>query len=261
MKNYHLYIITNLINDKKYVGITTAGCSFRFEWHLGNARRFIEKHQRIILYLAVRKHGSENFKMEFLEEGDSWEHLCELEKEYIQRFKTHAFTSNHRGYNMTLGGDGSTGATWEWSEEQKQRFNKNIRDTEEYIEQQSVGNARYWLGKKLSTNTIERIKKKLEGKCGKFCVINGTFYNSAREAAEKIGFHVETIRYRCRTPKFLEYYYIPGTNDTCGKPQPCVVRGKEYVSISEATRETGIKSGTIRKRIRNKNLSEYAYID
>lgn len=62
MENYHLYLITNKINDKKYVGITKLGYLTRWKRHI----KLIEKgsNHLIVLYNAIRKYGIDAFELE-----------------------------------------------------------------------------------------------------------------------------------------------------------------------------------------------------
>ena len=112
MINGTIYVITNLNNNKKYVGLTKKTVEQRFEEHIDNAL----KGMNTILYKAIRKHGKQNFKVEALETRiDNAEELKMKEIEYIKEFKTYSFAGGH-GYNMTLGGDGTLG--YKWTEEQ-----------------------------------------------------------------------------------------------------------------------------------------------
>lgn len=103
MKGY-IYEITNNINYKKYVGLTTRTTQERFSEHRRNA---VNKENKP-LYNAMNKYGIEKFSFNVLEEINcsSKEELLELlnkkEKEYIKQFDSN--NSNY-GYNLTDGGD------------------------------------------------------------------------------------------------------------------------------------------------------------
>lgn len=92
-----IYLITNRVNNKQYVGKTQKGYLNRFKEHI-NAYSHGE---RQYLHCAMNKYGAENFKVELLAqvEDDSWEFW---EKYYIQQLHTH-YTEG--GYNVTRGGD------------------------------------------------------------------------------------------------------------------------------------------------------------
>lgn len=94
----YIYLITNLINGKVYVGKTTSTLETRWRQHVEAANRGIDTY----LYRAIRKHGAENFKIESLYYGDG--DLNELERYYIKQYNSYHDSSS--GYNGTQGGDG-----------------------------------------------------------------------------------------------------------------------------------------------------------
>ena len=65
----YIYCITNLVNQKKYVGKTTYSITKRFKEHCSDSKR--ERCEP--LYDAMNKYGVENFKVECLEEVDDWD--------------------------------------------------------------------------------------------------------------------------------------------------------------------------------------------
>lgn len=99
-----IYLITNTINGKEYVGITKQGYLNRFSDHKRNTRD-LGKRGQSVLYNAMRKYGVENFKVELLEQVDSYGEAKVKEQEYISRFNTYIRNPLNWGYNMTIGGD------------------------------------------------------------------------------------------------------------------------------------------------------------
>jgi hypothetical protein len=95
----YVYIITNKINKKVYIGKTEGDVKMRWQQHIYNAALGVKYH----LYNAIRKYGLKNFTFEILESNLSGEVLKEKEKEYIKQFDSLA-----NGYNMTIGGEGVT---------------------------------------------------------------------------------------------------------------------------------------------------------
>lgn len=96
----YIYCITNLINEKKYVGKTTYSITKRFQEHCRDSKK--ERCERRPLYDAMNKYGIENFVVEELIECPNDE-LDSYEKMYIEKLQTYG----HNGYNATKGGDGS----------------------------------------------------------------------------------------------------------------------------------------------------------
>lgn len=94
MRSYDVYKITNKVNNKIYIGITSKGLSARWKEHLYNA----EHGCPFKLHNAIRKYGKENFSIELIDFCNSWEELEEKEKQYISEYNT---LSDEFGYNMT----------------------------------------------------------------------------------------------------------------------------------------------------------------
>lgn len=68
-----VYLITNLINGKKYVGQTIQSIKRRWDFHVCGASRCIA------LNSAIKKYGKENFKIESIYEAHSLEELTTKE--------------------------------------------------------------------------------------------------------------------------------------------------------------------------------------
>lgn len=100
-----LYIITNNVNDKVYIGQTTTTVKARWSEHKHEAGR---KKPDMVIAKAIKKYGVENFKIVELEkvEADSFEELNQLlNKKEISYIKQYDCTSHKNGYNVTSGGD------------------------------------------------------------------------------------------------------------------------------------------------------------
>jgi group I intron endonuclease len=94
-----VYLVTNVLNGKMYVGRTAQSIERRWQKHLSNAKTG-HPHR---LYQAIRKYGPEAFIIEPLLQCDSLEQLNDMEKAWTIILGTYDYKS---GYNMTLGGDG-----------------------------------------------------------------------------------------------------------------------------------------------------------
>lgn len=92
MKIYSLYKITNLLNNKKYIGVTNRNPKERFSEHKRNKKSFIGK--------AIQANGAENFSFEVLLTNIPDSDISRLECKYIEQYNT--LLPN--GYNADLGG-------------------------------------------------------------------------------------------------------------------------------------------------------------
>lgn len=95
-----IYLITNVINNKKYVGQTTRTIEDRFNEHYWSRNR--KEHQKRQLYIDMRKYGLENFDYDILAFVENLEEANQLEKFWINQLHT---TNENCGYNMSDGGD------------------------------------------------------------------------------------------------------------------------------------------------------------
>lgn len=98
-----VYKITNLINNKIYIGLTTLKLELRIKSHKNrlNSTRGKKEH----LYRSMRKYGFENFKFEELICCYNIDDLCFYEQYFIELYKT---TDRTIGYNKSIGGKIST---------------------------------------------------------------------------------------------------------------------------------------------------------
>lgn len=74
MKQYYIYLTTNLINDKKYIGQHYGEIN---DTYIGSGNS---------LKKAILKYGKENFKKEILEICKNYEDLNIAEKQWILKY-------------------------------------------------------------------------------------------------------------------------------------------------------------------------------
>lgn len=91
-----IYTITNTINGKQYIGQTKGKLNKRFTNHVYAANRGSTS----IIHNAIRKYGRDAFKIELLEECQSFEELDGAERKWIAELNT---VTPH-GYNIEEGG-------------------------------------------------------------------------------------------------------------------------------------------------------------
>lgn len=119
-----IYVITNTINNKQYVGKTNFNVEKRFKEHLQDSFKNCSENRP--LYKAIRKYGKENFSVEVLEE-------CSIEESYEREiFWIKEKNTYLNGYNATIGGDGKT--LYDYSQiAEKYMELKNLQDIAKYF--------------------------------------------------------------------------------------------------------------------------------
>lgn len=96
-----VYLITNKINGKMYVGQTSYTLECRWSEHVSLSKSKV----LYTLQKAIRKYGEENFAIETLHVCESKEEMDFAEMFYIALLNTKVSC----GYNLTDGGDGCKG--------------------------------------------------------------------------------------------------------------------------------------------------------
>lgn len=95
MTTYSIYRITNLCNNKVYIGWTSRTPSHRFGQHKSNKSSSIG--------LAIKKYGKENFLFDVIYQSQDIEHSKKMECYFILEYNS---LVGHGGYNIESGGDG-----------------------------------------------------------------------------------------------------------------------------------------------------------
>ena len=150
-----VYLITNLVNGKRYVGVTHCGYLNRYKGHIQSAKQG----RRTALYDAMRKYGIDSFVVELVESNIPDELIGYVEMYYISKYNT--FIDNRCGYNMTLGGGGVAG--YHFSEESRHKMSeaqKGKKMSEEFCKKTSER----LTGGKLSKECREAISRSRKGR-------------------------------------------------------------------------------------------------
>lgn len=92
----YIYLITNTINGKAYIGKTESSIEQRFKEHICDSQK--ERCKNRPLYRAMNKYGVDKFTIALIEETENPE---QREEYWIQYYNSY-----HSGYNATRGGDG-----------------------------------------------------------------------------------------------------------------------------------------------------------
>jgi hypothetical protein len=130
MSKYLVYLITNKINNKKYVGQTNAKLQRRWNQHVNAANTPKCSSYGSYFSNALRKYGRENWDLEILVDNlQSREEAYKYEIEFIAKYQSN---NSAFGYNSTEGGEGAEywkkrlTETWQ-NEEHIKKVKKCIR--------------------------------------------------------------------------------------------------------------------------------------
>lgn len=121
--SYVSYLVTNLINGKRYVGITNKTIQKRWDRHCKDAMNGATN----LLQRAIRKYGKSAFTIVELHTYASAVEAKSDEIRLIAELKTFSFDVDSLGYNMTRGGDGAIG--YRFSDEQKAKMSARAKES------------------------------------------------------------------------------------------------------------------------------------
>ena len=206
-----IYKVTNLLNDKVYIGKTVSTLTKRRLNHYSSIKN---KSSITNFHNALKKYPKNSFVWEVLDTAETIEELNILEIKYIDKFNSYK-----SGYNMTTGGDG--GITYKKGTELYERTkhklgnwkNGNPGSTPEAIKKrvETFKNVKWKSGKNHGNYGKSRLD--MLGKPSnnsKPVIVNGIEYLSTGVAAKELGLNSsEVVRVRCNSTskKWKNYYY------------------------------------------------------
>jgi hypothetical protein len=92
-----IYLVTNLIAEKHYVGLTTTSLEERWVRHLEQ----LSRKEASLVHKAIAEFGEENFTIEVIDRASNIDELRNKEREWIKKLNSRF----PNGYNVTLGGE------------------------------------------------------------------------------------------------------------------------------------------------------------
>lgn len=140
LQKFGIYSITNIINNKKYIGSTAKSFNSRWKKHITNLKN--GGHASHHLQSSWNKYGEDNFVFKIEEVVDSLENLLNLERDYITKYDSY-----NNGYNENPDPNFSP------------MLNKNTQ------EKVSEGMKKYWerLKEELSEDEYKKLCKEKHG--------------------------------------------------------------------------------------------------
>lgn len=146
-----IYKVTNLVNKKLYIGLTTKSLEERRREHI----KQVNNDSQLAFHRAIRKYGLDNFIWEVIDKADNKNELCNKEMYWIGYYKTYTHLDDSHGYNMTIGGEGAMGRIH--SDETRKIMSEKKQGVFD-----GENNPMY--GKKHTEETANKIRKALKGK-------------------------------------------------------------------------------------------------
>jgi len=243
-EQHTIYLVTNLINGKKYVGFTKFPLDVRWGQHVKQAKYEARRNElrksngnRAIL-AAIRKYGDINFSIESICAAVNRREAGELEKFWIAYHKS----KGEHGYNITLGGEGCSG--YVLTEARRQQLSDNNKGAKNYWNGRS-GGKHFGYGKKLSEQHIEKLRENNAGSVA--LVINGVTYRSKAEAMRVFGVPKSSVSRLVNWEEELSKI----------QHRRVEIAGVMYAGIKEAARKLGTTKYKLDKAITEQNIGRY----
>lgn len=263
-----IYKITNLIDNKVYIGLTTRTVEARWKEHCRHGSQQIDD--------AIQLYGIENFQIETLEECDE-SILDDREKYWIDYYD-----SFKNGYNNTYGGRGNNFIMTDKSDivlqlwEDGLTINRIVEKTSLNVETVRSYLNKQGITKEQIKERANQILKELKSIKIKQYDLNGNFikeWNSSVEAEKDLNINSRSIRAVCSGKRNTAGGFIwKYLNDN----SPVKLKNKTkkkvcqydlnnnyiatYHSLKEAEEQTGINYTSISKACNNRIKTAGKYI-
>lgn len=177
-----VYLVTNTVSGKQYVGQTTHRLKVRWKHHLKSVRNG----STCALHCAIRKYGAVIFKVEQIDSAETLDKLNEKEVYYIATLKTLA----PGGYNLTIGGDGVAG--YSHTDETRRRLSrvflgKGVREKTQQRRLESLVNRKYPLKQICSRgHRFDAVNTYITPSTGAYQCLTCYYLQSGRKLPERL---------------------------------------------------------------------------
>lgn len=240
-QGYKLYLVTNDVNDKVYVGLTIGSLENRLKQHFAAAR----KGRMSAFANAIRKYGEQAFHIELLNsEARTYEELQEKEVLEIQRRD-----AIKNGYNTALGGSIGT--------------SKPIKIHDKIYQSYAGAAEAFGIDPVVFALRVARLKwspeqaVELEPRNGqglaKHLSVNGQQFHTLKAAADAFGLQYRTVHKRFRIMGWtLEQSLglVQAQEKTPHAAKGIVIGDSYYPSIAKAAALHGVSVHALRRYVR-----------
>lgn len=250
-----IYLITCLVNGKKYVGQTTKTVEKRFKEHVRRKKSLISK--------AIHEFGVENFTVEVLEECETSEQLNARECYWIAYFDC----ISPKGYNCTNGGQGG----WHHTPEACARIaaansgeNHPMYGRHHTPESKALIGASS-KGRRPSEETKAKLSAAQPEKHAVICIETGEIFDSVAAAARRYNINRSQIIIACQQHQRMvdgkHFWYlkdynnateivIPPPGNTIKRKVICLETGTIFETIRAAAKWLGMVHGAVSRACR-----------
>lgn len=207
-----IYKITNLVNNKIYVGAhSTEDIN---DSYMGSG---------IAVKKAQKKYGMNNFVKEILHVFDTREEMYEKEREIVNL----EFINRPDTYNAGIGGKGAPMSLIGWSDEQRKKISENTAkamrtpELREKMRQSRLGKPQSEESNRKRSETLkakymngrtDREYKPLteahKAKLGRSVSIDGVVYSSGSAAAKSLSMSHSGLKYRINSDKYPTWKFV-----------------------------------------------------
>ena len=252
-------------SGKVYIGITSQRPLRR--WRCGNGYK-----SNPYFYHAIQKYGWDNIEHEILFKNLSEDDAKNKEIDLIEQYGSY---NRDKGYNLTLGGEGTTGH--KWTDEEKKQISKRFKDwyANNPLSEKQLAHMHSPLNAESLKKRIETISRRINqyDKNGKYIK---TWLN-CREAADYYGCYYGVIHkvckreFGCKTCMGFQWRYVDDCDDIEEYRNEHLKSVymvdfdtkniiKRFDSIIGASDETGIRAGDISAVCRGVQKTAGGYI-
>ena len=238
----YIYKITNIVNNKVYIGQTTSKYpTKRWREHKYYSRD-LDRH----LYKSMRKYGLSNFTFEVILKCKTKESLAFSESFCIMLYQSHL---RDCGYNIKIGGENhkQTKETRRKISESHKR--NNIRPSKEALENAT----------KARLSKPSPLLGKIRPEISKPVVINDFIYPSLSVASKVLGIGKTTLRGRVLSVTQKDYNFLidPVTKRGFKKSRAVYIDDFIYPSAKIAAGVLSIKIDTLRCYLNGKRNAKF----